>query len=92
MGRKDGSSRDCGKSPDFGGLGSAVAGATCRERRPQDVQVMAVRFTRVGIMDQFGEVGTQDWLQRHFGLTAENIAAKARNLVSDHHADERKSI
>ncbi len=75
-----------------GGLGSAVAELLAENAGHRNVPGPAVRFTRVGIMDQFGEVGTQDWLQRHFGLTAENIAAKARNLVSDHHADERKSI
>ncbi len=75
-----------------GGLGSAVAELLAENVGHGNAPGPAVRFARVGIMDQFGEVGTQDWLQRHFGLTAENIAAKAHNLVSDHHAEERKHI
>ncbi len=64
-----------------GGLGSAVAELLAENTGRENASGHAVRFVRVGIMDQFGEVGTQDWLQRHFGLTAENIVAKAHNLI-----------
>ncbi|PKL07670.1 MAG: transketolase [Spirochaetae bacterium HGW-Spirochaetae-7] len=56
-----------------GALGSAVAealaesGTTCR-------------FARIGVDDQFGEVGTQDWLAERFHLTAPHIAAAVKNL------------
>jgi transketolase len=57
-----------------GGLGSAVA------------EILAGtgfggRFARIGIMDEFGEVGTQEYLTKRFGLDAETIAAKARELL-----------
>jgi transketolase len=57
-----------------GGLGSAVAeilaenGAGCK-------------FARIGIRDEFGEVGSQDYLAKRFGLTADKLAEKARELL-----------
>jgi transketolase len=39
------------------------------------------KFARVGIRDEFGEVGTQDYLTKRFGLDAESLAAKARDLL-----------
>jgi transketolase len=55
------------------GLGSAVA------------EVLTDRFPvpqrRIGIQDEFGEVGTQDYLQERFGLTATNIAVEAKRLL-----------
>lgn len=60
-----------------GGLGSAVA-ELIAEKAP------GTRLARVGVAaDRFGEVGTQDWLAAHFGLTAPHIAAAARALVND---------
>jgi transketolase len=56
-----------------GGLGSAVAellaenGCHCK-------------FARVGIRDEFGEVGTQDYLAKRFGLTADKLVEKAKEL------------
>lgn len=55
------------------GLGSAVA-EVLTDNYP-------VPQRRIGIQDEFGEVGTQDYLQKRFGLTADNIAAEARNLL-----------
>jgi transketolase len=58
-----------------GGLGSAVAeilaenGCRCG-------------FARVGICDEFGEVGPQDYLTKRFGLDAESLADKARALLN----------
>jgi transketolase len=39
------------------------------------------KFARIGIRDEFGEVGTQDYLTKRFGLDAESLAAKARELL-----------
>jgi transketolase len=33
-------------------------------------------------MDEFGEVGTQDYLTKRFGLDGETIAAKAKALLA----------
>ncbi len=58
-----------------GGLGSAVAELLAEEGVP-------ARLARIGAgADEFGEVGTQDWLAERFRLTAPHIAAAARKLV-----------
>lgn len=57
----------------IGGLGSAIAeiiSETC-----------PVPLKRVGVEDVFGESGTQEALYSKYGLTAENIAEKARQVV-----------
>jgi transketolase len=41
----------------------------------------AVKFGRIGIKDEFGEVGGQDYLARRFGLTADKLVEKARELL-----------
>ena len=56
-----------------GGLGSAVAEALS-ERRPVPVH-------RVGVGDRFGMSGKPGELIRHFGLDAESIASRARELI-----------
>jgi len=57
----------------IGGLGSAVA------------EVLAENFPvpleRVGVLESFGEVGTQEYLQNRFGLTAEAIAEKCVKCI-----------
>ncbi len=58
----------------IGGLGSAVCEALS-EAYPVPVQ-------RVGVNDAFGRSGKVPELLEHYGLTAENIAAKARLAVS----------
>jgi transketolase len=55
------------------GLGSAVA-ETLSENFPTPMK-------RIGINDEFGEVGTLAYLKERFGLTAENIAVKAKELL-----------
>ena len=55
-----------------GGLGSAVAELLA--------ETGAARLSRVGVRDEFGEVGTQDYLMERFGLTASHIAAAAKAL------------
>jgi len=57
-----------------GGLGSAVAeilaenGCKCK-------------FARIGIRDEFGEVGTQDYLVDRFGLDVGSLVKKAQELL-----------
>ena len=57
----------------IGGLGSAVA------------EVLAgkpgAKFDRVGVEDRFGQSGKPEHLFEEYGLTAENIAAKAKALL-----------
>lgn len=57
----------------IGGLRSAIAEVLC-EKYP-------VPLRSVGVEDLFGEVGTLDELKVRFGLTAENIAAKAQEVI-----------
>jgi transketolase len=57
-----------------GALGSAVAEILAEEGYHG-------KFARIGIRDEFGEVGTQDYLTKRFGLDAESLAAKARELL-----------
>jgi transketolase len=56
------------------GLGSAVA-EVLTDNYP-------VPQRRVGIQDEFGEVGTQEYLQKRFGLTAENLVSETEKLLS----------
>lgn len=55
------------------GLGGAVAETVVR-RHPA-----AVRF--VGVPDTFAPTGSAEWLLDHFGISAEGIAAAARDLL-----------
>lgn len=57
----------------IGGLGSALAEALAESGED-------IRLKRVGVRDLFGEVGTQDWLQERFGLTAAGIVAAVKSL------------
>jgi transketolase len=54
-------------------LGSAVA-EVLGEEQP-------ALLSRVGVNEEFGEVGTLDYLQERFGMTAANIAERARALL-----------
>lgn len=56
------------------GLGSAVA-EVLGEEAP-------VPLERVGVHDEFGEVGSVDYLKERFGLTAENIVEKAKKAIA----------
>ena len=58
----------------IGYLGSAVAEAL-GEHCPVPLEC-------VGVMERFGEVGTQEYLMERFGLTAEEICRKARRAVA----------
>ena len=57
-----------------GGLGSAVS-ETLMEN---DV---FVPVGRMGVKDEFGEVGAQEYLMKRFRLTAEDIAAEAKAVI-----------
>ena len=57
----------------MGGLGSAVAEVLV-ENHPAPM-------ARVGVEDTFGRSGTVPALMEHYGLTAENIAAKAKEVI-----------
>ncbi len=57
----------------IGGLGSAVA-ELLAEHGPCPLE-------RVGVREAFGEVGPQDYLQRRFGLTADDVADAVRRVV-----------
>jgi transketolase len=75
LARKTGRIVTCENHRVTGGLGSAVAEILAEEGVP-------ARLARIGAgADEFGEVGTQDWLAERFRLTAPHIAAAARRLV-----------
>ncbi|MGL6202632.1 MAG: transketolase family protein [Lachnospiraceae bacterium] len=56
------------------GLGSAVA-EVLGEGAPVPMQ-------RIGIKDEFGEVGSVDYLKKRFGLTAENIVKQTEAIIN----------
>ncbi|MFB0920496.1 MAG: transketolase C-terminal domain-containing protein [Oscillospiraceae bacterium] len=58
----------------IGGLGSAVAEVL--------VESEPVPLERVGVQDEFGEVGPQSYLEERFGLTAPFIVEKAKKAIS----------
>ena len=55
------------------GLGSAVAEVV--------VENAPVPIERVGVHDQFGEVGDADYLKKRFGLTADDIVKSAEKVL-----------
>lgn len=57
----------------FGGLGSAVSEAL--------VKTSPVPVEMVGIKDQFGQVGTEDWLRKEYKLTADEIVAAVKRVM-----------
>ncbi len=60
----------------MGGLGSAIAELLAEHR-------FGGGFKRIGIRDEFGEVGTQDYLVKRFGLGAPDLADAARKLMKE---------
>ncbi len=58
----------------IGGLGAAVS-EFLGETYPTLIK-------RVGVNDEFGEVGDEAYLRERFGMTKENIAANVRELVA----------
>ena len=57
------------------GLGSAVAEVIAEER-------LYVPFERVGVKDEFGEVGTIDYLCRRFHIAPQDIAEAVRRQIA----------
>lgn len=62
------------------GLGSAVA-EVLSEHYP-------VPLERVGVRDEFGEVGDQSYLMERYGLTAEEICRKAMRVIERKKGEE----
>ena len=59
----------------IGGLGGAVAEALAQSARPTPMRIM-------GIEDRFGESGEHEQLLGYFGLTAREIGASVREVVT----------
>ena len=57
----------------LGGLGGAVCEAVCK--------LAPCRVERLGIQDEFGEVGTEDYLKARFGLVAGNIVKTVKTTI-----------
>ena len=58
----------------IGGLGSAVAEVLAENN-------VGVPFKRHGARDVFGQVGTPDWLQKEFKLTADDLIETVQSLL-----------
>lgn len=58
----------------IGGLGSAVADVL--------VKNLPVPMEMVGVQDEFGQVGPQDFLQKTYGLTADVIVEKVKAVLA----------
>ena len=58
----------------YGGLGDLVASELMQSGGTH-------KFVKIGVQDQFGEVGTADYLQRKHGLNASHIVAEAKKLM-----------
>lgn len=58
----------------IGGLGDAVTQVVMEE--------CLVPVERVGVQDQFGQVGDVNFLKKEYGLTAEQIVAKAKAAIA----------
>ena len=72
--RETGAIVTCENCSIIGGLGSAVA-EVLAENVPAPLE-------RVGVQDEFGEVGPQSYLEERFGLTAPFIVEKAKKAIS----------
>lgn len=72
--QKTGAVVTCEEHNIYGGLGSAVAEVL--------VENCPVPMARVGVEDKFGESGLPDELLEKYGLTAANIAAKAKAVIA----------
>jgi transketolase len=71
--RKTGAAVTCENHNIVGGLGSAVA-ETLVKNHPVPVEM-------IGVQDEFGEVGPEDYLRGRFGLNAVDIAAAALRAI-----------
>lgn len=71
---KTGAIVTCEDAQRFNGLGSSVSDYLS-ENRPTLVK-------RVGVNDEFGEVGKLDYLQKRFKMTAADVARNAKEILS----------
>jgi transketolase len=74
LARETGRIVTCENGQASGGLGGAVAENLLEAG-------IAVKFARIGVRDEFGEVGTQEYLQERFGLTAKKIEEAVLGLM-----------
>ena len=58
----------------IGGLGSAVAEVLAEHS-------ISTKFKRIGVNDHFGEVGSPEYLQEKFGLTAKHLEKEIKALL-----------
>ena len=58
----------------IGGLGSAVAEALVKSK--------SAPLEMVGVMDRFGQVGTEDFLREEYNLTSKAIVAAAKKAIA----------
>jgi len=70
---KTGAIVTCENENVIGGLGSAVAEVLA--------EAVPTPLERVGVQDEFGEVGPQSYLEERFGLTAPFIVEKAKKVI-----------
>ena len=56
------------------GLGSAVAQVVAKN--------CPVPMEMVGVQNRFGQVGAQDFLQKEYNLTADDIVAAVKKVIS----------
>jgi transketolase C-terminal domain/subunit len=63
----------CENAQTAGGLGSAAAEYLC-EQEP-------VRILKIGIQDEFGEVGTLEYLKTRYGLTAKAMTGRILEIL-----------
>ncbi len=59
----------------IGGLGSAVAEVLAEH-------AVAVPFKRHGVVERFGQVGSPQFLQKEYGLTADALVATVRGMLA----------
>lgn len=71
--RKTGCAVTCEEHNVIGGLGDAIASVL--------IQHHLVPMKKVGVQDQFGQSGKSDELLVHYGLTKENIAGAAKEVI-----------
>ncbi|MCF7954115.1 MAG: transketolase family protein [Spirochaetales bacterium] len=71
--KKTGAAVTCENGQVNGGLGGAVA-EFLSENYPAPLK-------RVGVQDEFGEVGTQDYLQERYGLTADAVVKAVKEVL-----------
>ena len=58
----------------IGGLGSAVAEVLAEQN-------ISVKFKRHGVSERFGAVGTPEFLQKEFKLTADDLLQTVKNTL-----------